>query len=67
LTPATRRKPDPVGSSRSPDPKSPKSSPCTCTPLMHGTELLQMTWSTKQDMRSKLVMWLLQPAVFSWR
>ena len=32
---------------------------------MHGTELLQMSWSTKQDMRSKLVMWLLQPTVFS--
>jgi len=24
-------------------------------PSMHGTELLQMSWSTKQDMRSKLV------------
>jgi len=34
---------------------------------MHGTELLQMSWSTKQDMRSKLVVWLLQPIVFSWR
>jgi len=32
---------------------------------MHGTEVLQMSWSTKQDMRSKLVMWLLQPIVFS--
>jgi len=34
---------------------------------MHGTELLQMSCSTKQDMRSKLVMWLLQAIVFSWR
>ena len=34
---------------------------------MHGTELLQMSCSTKQDMSSKLVMWLLQPIVFSWR
>jgi len=32
---------------------------------MHGTELLQMSWSTKQDMHSKLVMWLLQPIVIS--
>jgi len=32
---------------------------------MHGTELLHMSWSTKQDMYSKLVMWLLQPIVFS--
>jgi len=24
---------------------------------MHGTELLQMSWSTKQDMGSKLVVW----------
>jgi len=32
---------------------------------MHGTELLQMSWSIKQDMRSQLVMWLLQPTVFS--
>jgi len=32
---------------------------------MHWTELLQMSWSTKQDMRSKLVVWLLQPIVFS--
>jgi len=31
-----------------------------------GTELLQMSWSTKQDiMRSKFVVWLLQPIVFS--
>ena len=36
---------------------------------MHGTELLQMSCSTKQDydMRSKLVIWLLQPIVFSLR
>jgi len=34
---------------------------------MHGTELLQMSCSTMQDMRSKLVIWLLQPIVFSWR
>ena len=34
---------------------------------MHGTDLLQMSWSTKQDMRSKHAMWLLQPSVFSWR
>ena len=34
------------------------------TSSMHGTELLQMSWSTKQDMRSKLVVWLLQPIVF---
>jgi len=32
---------------------------------MHGTELLQTSWSTKQDMRSKLVIWLLQPIIFS--
>jgi len=32
---------------------------------MHGTELFQMSWPTKQDIRSKLVMWLLQPIVFS--
>jgi len=32
---------------------------------MHGTELLQMSWSTKQDMLSKLFVWLLQPIVFS--
>jgi len=32
---------------------------------MHGTELLQMSWSTKQDMRSKLVISPLQPIVFS--
>jgi len=32
---------------------------------MHGTELLQMSWSAKQDMRSKLVSWLLQPILFS--
>ena len=31
---------------------------------MHGTELLQMSCSTKQD---KLVMQILQPIVFSWR
>jgi len=24
-----------------------------------------MSWSTNQDMRSKLVVWLLQPIVFS--
>ena len=34
---------------------------------MHGTEQLQMSCSTKQNMRSKLVIWLLQPIVFSWR
>jgi len=34
---------------------------------MHGTELLQMSCSTKQNMRSKLVIWLLQPIVFNWR
>jgi len=34
---------------------------------MHGTELLQMSCSTKQNMRSKLVIWLLRPIVFSWR
>jgi len=34
---------------------------------MHGTELLQMSCSTKQDMRSKLVMQILQPIVFSRR
>jgi len=28
--------------------------------IHHGTELLQMSFSIKQDMRSKLVMWLLQ-------
>ena len=33
---------------------------------IHGTELLQMSWSAKQDMRSKLVSWLLQPIMFSW-
>jgi len=32
---------------------------------MHGSELLQMSRSTKQDMRSKLVVRLLQPIVFS--
>jgi len=32
---------------------------------MHGTELLQMSWSTKQDMLSKVVVLLLQPIVFS--
>jgi len=32
---------------------------------MRGTELLQMSWSTKQDMRSKTFMWLLQPIMFS--
>jgi len=32
--------------------------------LVVGTELLQMSWSTKYDMRSKLVMQLLQPIVF---
>jgi len=32
---------------------------------MHGTELFQMSWSTKQDMRSKLAMWLLQTIAFS--
>jgi len=35
------------------------------TITMHGTELLQMSLSIKQDMPSKLVMWLLQPIVFS--
>jgi len=36
------------------------------TNIIHaGTELLQMSWSTKQDMPSKLVMWLLQPILFS--
>jgi len=34
---------------------------------MHGTELLQMSRSTKENMLSKLVIWLLQPIVFSWR
>ena len=36
---------------------------------IHGTEQLQMlSWSAKQDMRSKLVSWLLQPMTFSsWR
>jgi len=34
---------------------------------MHGTELLQMSGSDKQDMRSKLVSWLLQPIMFIWR
>ena len=34
---------------------------------MHETELLQMSWPAKQDIRSKLVMWLLQPIVFSQR
>jgi len=32
---------------------------------MHGTELLQMSWTTKQDMRSKFVMWL--PEVYRSR
>jgi len=27
--------------------------------FMHGTERLQMSWSTTQDMRSKLATWLL--------
>jgi len=37
------------------------------TTIIHawGTELLQISWSSKQDMRSKLVVWLLQPIVFS--
>jgi len=35
------------------------------TITIHGTELLQMSWSAKQGMRSKHVMWLLQPIVFS--
>jgi len=37
------------------------------TIILAGTELLQMSCSTKQDMRSKLLMWLLQWIVFSWR
>ena len=38
------------------------------TTIIHaGTELLQMSCSAKQDMRSKLVMWLLQRIVFSKR
>jgi len=38
------------------------------TTIIHArTELLQMSCSTKQDMRSKLVMWLLQPSFFSWK
>ena len=32
---------------------------------MHGTELLQMSWWIKQDMHSKLAMWLLEPIVFN--
>ena len=40
----------------------------TMTTIIHaGTEPLQMSWSTKQDMRSRLVMWLLQPIMFTWR
>jgi len=34
---------------------------------LHGTELLQMSWSPKQDMRFKLFRWLLEPNMFSWR
>ena len=34
---------------------------------MHGTELLQMSWSDKQNMHSKLVSCLLQPILLSWR
>jgi len=33
---------------------------------MHGTKLLQMSCSTKQDMRSKLVMRQFQPIMSSW-
>jgi len=34
---------------------------------IHGTEQLQMTWSARQDRRSKLLNWLLQPVMFSWK
>ena len=43
----------------------PSLKPWQPSPSMHGTELLQMSWSIKQDMHSKLVVWLLQPTVFS--
>jgi len=34
---------------------------------MHGTELLQMSCSDKQNMHSKLISCLLQPILLSWR
>ena len=37
------------------------------TIIIAGTELLQMLCPTKQDLRSKLFMWLLQRIMFSWR
>ena len=38
------------------------------TTIIHAwTELLQMSCSTKQGMRSKLIMCVLQPSFFSWR